>query len=75
MKRTASKLTARWLRPGYFFLAPAMVVLGLFFFAPILAAMLLSWTDFDIYALADSSDARWVGWDNYRRLLSEPLFW
>ena len=52
-----------------------MVVLGLFFFAPILAAMLLSLTDFDIYALADGSNARWVGWENYRRLLSEPLFW
>ena len=75
MKRTAPRITAPWLKPGYFFLAPAMVVLGLFFFAPILAAMLLSWTDFDIYALADSDNARWVGWGNYRRLLSEPLFW
>ena len=69
------KLAASIVRPGFLFLAPAMIVLGLFFFAPILAAMLLSLTDFDIYALADSSNARWVGWENYRRLLSEPLFW
>jgi multiple sugar transport system permease protein len=69
------RLATSILRPGYLFLAPAMIVLGLFFFAPILAAMLLSLTDFDIYALADGSNARWVGWENYRRLLSEPLFW
>jgi len=62
------------LRPGFLFLLPALLVLGLFFFAPIAAAFVLSLTDFDIYALADSSNARWVGWDNYSRLLSEPKF-
>jgi multiple sugar transport system permease protein len=62
-------------RPAYLFLAPAMLTLGLFFFVPILASLLLSLTDFDIYALADSSNARWVGWENYSRLLHEPLFW
>jgi multiple sugar transport system permease protein len=62
-------------RPAYLFLAPAMLILGLFFFLPILASLLLSLTDFDIYALADSGNARWVGWSNYSRLLHEPLFW
>lgn len=62
------------LRPGFLFLLPALLVLGLFFFAPIAAAFVLSLTDFDIYALADSSNARWVGWENYRRLLGEPKF-
>jgi multiple sugar transport system permease protein len=65
---------AALLRPGYLFLAPAVLTLGLFFFAPIVASMLLSLTDFDIYGLADSSNARWVGWSNYSRLLSDPLF-
>lgn len=62
------------LRPGFLFLLPALLVLGLFFFAPIAAAFVLSLTDFDIYALADSSNARWVGWENYHRLLGEPKF-
>jgi multiple sugar transport system permease protein len=62
-------------KPAYLFLAPALIVLGLFFFGPIAAAFVLSLTDFDIYALADGSNARWVGGDNYRRLLSQPLFW
>ena len=52
-----------------------MLTIGVFFFAPILASLLLSLTDFDIYGLADSRNARWVGWSNYSRLLSEPLFW
>jgi multiple sugar transport system permease protein len=62
-------------RPAYLFLAPAILTLSLFFFAPILLSLLLSLTDFDIYALADSSNARLVGWANYSRLLHEPLFW
>lgn len=66
---------ATLIRPAYLFLAPALLVLGLFFFVPILASLLLSLTDFDIYALADSGNARWTGWSNYSRLLSEPLFW
>jgi multiple sugar transport system permease protein len=63
------------LKPGLFFIAPAMIVLGLFFFVPILASLALSLTDFDIYALADSRNARFVGWENYRRLLTTPIFW
>jgi len=62
-------------KPGILFLTPAMLVLGMFFFAPIFAAFMLSLTDFDIYALADSNNARWVGWENYHQLLTEPRFW
>jgi multiple sugar transport system permease protein len=63
------------LKPGLLFIAPAMVVLGLFFFLPILAALLLSLTDFDIYALADSRNTRFAGWANYARLLEDDKFW
>lgn len=52
-----------------------MLVLTLFFFLPIAASFLLSITDFDIYALADPANTRIVGLENYRHLLSEPLFW
>ena len=37
------------------------VVIGLFFFVPVLAALALSLTDFDIYALADLGNLRFVG--------------
>jgi hypothetical protein len=35
----------------------------------------LSLTDFDIYALADLRNLRFVGLDNYLHLLRTPLFW
>jgi multiple sugar transport system permease protein len=61
--------------PAYGFLAPALLVLAVFFFAPVLAALLLSFTDFDIYALGDSRYLRFVGINNYVHLFQDPLFW
>lgn len=60
---------------GWVFTAPALIAIGVFFFVPVLAAFAMSLTDFDIYALADLSQLRWVGLDNYRALLVNPLFW
>jgi len=62
-------------RAAWGFVAPALVALGLFFFLPVAAALILSFTDFDIYALADIGNLRFVGLDNYLRLLQTPLFW
>ena len=42
---------------------------------PVVAGLALSLTDFDLYALADLSTLRFVGLDNYLRLLQTPLFW
>ena len=39
------------------------------------SALLLSLTDFDIYALADLNNLRFVGLDNYQNLLGNALFW
>jgi multiple sugar transport system permease protein len=60
---------------GWVFTAPALLVLGLFFGVPVLAALVLSVTDFDLYALADSSHLRFVGLGNYWELMRTPLFW
>ena len=57
------------------FVAPALSVIAVFFFLPVLAALALSVTDFDIYALADLRNLRLVGFENYARLLGNPLFW
>ncbi len=57
------------------FLAPAMLAIGVFFFVPLLAAFLLSFTDFDIYSLGNFSYARFVGLANYAQLIRDPLFW
>ena len=62
-------------RVGWLFVAPALLVIGLFFFLPVLAALLLSFTDFDLYALADLGNLRFVGVGNYADLLQTPMFW
>jgi multiple sugar transport system permease protein len=41
----------------------------------VLAALALSLTDFDLYALADLGNLRLVGLRNYTQLLATPLFW
>lgn len=60
---------------AYLFLAPALLLIGIFFFLPVAAALVLSFSDFDIYAVADLGNTRWVGLENYLRLLHTPEFW
>ncbi|MEF7614117.1 sugar ABC transporter permease [Aquincola sp. MAHUQ-54] len=60
---------------GWSFAAPALIVIGLFFGVPVAAGLALSLTDFDIYALADLRNLRFVGADQYLHLLQLPLFW
>jgi multiple sugar transport system permease protein len=60
---------------GWLFAAPALLVLGVFFALPVLSALLLSLTDFDLYALAEPGNLRFVALGNYIDLLQTPLFW
>jgi multiple sugar transport system permease protein len=60
---------------AWLFLAPALFVITVFFFLPVVAALLLSFTDFDIYAVADLGNARFVALRNYTDLMRNPLFW
>lgn len=62
-------------RAAWGFVAPALIALAIFFVVPVVSSLLLSLTDFDIYALADLSNLRWIGLENYTRLLGNPLFW
>lgn len=65
----------RWGNPAYWFLAPALSAIAIFFFVPVLAAVFLSLTDFDIYAVADLENLRFIGPGNYVSLAQDPLFW
>jgi multiple sugar transport system permease protein len=60
---------------AWWFVVPALLVIAVFFFLPVLAALALSLTDFDIYALADARNLRVVGLRNYVELLQTALFW
>ena len=60
---------------GFFFALPALAAILVFFFVPVAAAIVLSFTDFDIYAVASRANLRLVALRNYTRLLRDPLFW
>ena len=62
-------------RAGWAMTAPALAAIGLFFVVPAVASLGLSFTDFDIYALANLANLRFIGLENYQRLLTNPLFW
>ena len=62
-------------RAAILFLAPALAIILVFFLIPVLASLLLSITDFDIYALADIHNIRIIAFRNYQQLLAHPLFW
>ena len=54
---------------------PALMSIFVFFFLPVIAALVISFTDLDIYSLGDLSKSRFVGFSNYLRLFQDPLFW
>ena len=62
-------------RAAWLFLAPALLVLAVFFLLPVLGALALSFTDYDLYALADLHNLRFVALGNYWMLLHRPQFW
>jgi multiple sugar transport system permease protein len=55
--------------------SPALLLIATFFAVPVFAGLALSLTDFDIYSIADLSNLRFVGLDNYAQILSDQLFW
>lgn len=57
------------------FLAPALVLIGVFFFVPVLAGFVMSFTDFDIYAIGSPDTIRFMGFENYRQVVTDPEFW
>ncbi len=67
--------TLRQTGAAWGFLAPALALIAAFFVVPVLTGLVLSFSDFDIYALGDASTSRWVGLGNYGRLLHDPEFW
>jgi multiple sugar transport system permease protein len=62
-------------RAAWMLLAPALAAISILFLVPIAAAFVLSLTDFDIYALGDLANVRFIGLKNYATLLGDPLLW
>ena len=66
---------SRQTRAGIAFTAPVLIGTLIALVVPTIGALLLSTTDFDIYALASLGNLRFVGIGNYLELLRTPLFW
>ena len=75
MLKQARSSFANWLDNDTFaawlFLAPALILLGIFLFYPIAYLIYLSFTT-DSFTV---SGIRWVGWQNYLRLFTDADFW
>jgi multiple sugar transport system permease protein len=71
----SEKGTRTWQVAGYMFVSPALFLIAAFFIVPVFIAFLLSFSDFDIYALGNLDNLRFVGIRNYVDLLGNPLFW
>jgi multiple sugar transport system permease protein len=55
---------------GLLFILPALLGFIVFVAGPILASLYLGFTEFKIITAP-----RWIGLDNYRTLIADPLFW
>lgn len=62
-------------RAGLAFVTPVLIGTVLVLFVPVVLGLLLSLTDFDIYAVANIRWLRFVGAGNYLDLVHQPLFW
>ncbi|QJC51428.1 sugar ABC transporter permease [Paenibacillus albicereus] len=70
MKQTAivrNRLQPRW--TGWMFVSVAVLMIFLFYFYPMLQALLLS------FKSGTGARIDWTGLDNYKRLASDPVFW
>ena len=74
-KGKRGSLFGRQRSAAWIFLAPALTLIAVFFLLPILAGLLLSFTDFDIYSIGAPRTARFIGLGNYRALLGGGEFW
>ena len=63
-------MTRRIRATPYLFLAPALILLGIFVIYPIIAVVWYSFTDYNIV-----KPPVFVGLDNYEKLVSDPVFW
>jgi putative chitobiose transport system permease protein len=63
-------MTRRVTATPYLFLAPALVLIAIFVVYPIGAVLYYSFTDYNII-----NPPVWVGLDNYRKLVADPVFW
>jgi ABC-type sugar transport system permease subunit len=73
-RATARRHALREALAGWVFASPYLLLFLVFLAGPIVVSLLVSFTDFDLGAIADPADAKFVGLDNYRELLGDERF-
>ncbi|WP_376700849.1 carbohydrate ABC transporter permease [Listeria newyorkensis] len=58
----------------YLFISPALLLLIMFSLFPIVIAFVISFTDINLVGLADWSKINFIGFENYKNVLSDPIF-
>lgn len=58
-----------------FFLFPAMSIMTVFLFLPLIVSFLMSLTNYDIYSIANFNNMNVVGLENYHKVINDSLFW
>lgn len=56
------------------FLFPALAVMTVFLFIPIISSFVISFTNWNIYGVRDASKIIFIGFENYSKLLADPVF-
>lgn len=75
MSGHSARRTTRQARAGLMFTLPLLVLTLAVIVVPTVGALVLSVTDFDIYALGNLGNLRFVGLGNYADLTADPRFW
>jgi len=60
---------------AFTFLAPALLLLGVFTFYPMIYGVYLGFTEYGGARFAQGLGPKWVGLDNFRALAGDELFW
>lgn len=63
-------MTKKFSLTPYLFLAPALLIIGVFILYPTLAVVYYSFTEYNIV-----QSPEWIGLQNYQQLLRDPIFW
>lgn len=75
MTARITRRTTKQARAGLMFTLPVLALTLAVIVVPTLGALVLSVTDFDMYALGNLANLRFVGLDNYAELATDPSFW
>jgi len=77
IKGTASDKMSfrRYNYSAFIFLTPAIAVMIMFLFLPILSSFIISLTNWNVYGFRDWDRIVFIGFDNYYKLLADPVFY